>query len=143
MAWWQACLWGVLGAGLIEATEMWQLYRSQGHSPWLKGEKPQYRPYLIAVFLRFFMAGGLNAAYAASNQVAGPVAALTLGIAAPLIIQHITDPGSPPPPAADTGTGTGTGAESVPVPEPSSAPGEQASLQPPAPADRRRSRDGR
>ncbi|MEV7325659.1 hypothetical protein [Streptomyces sp. NPDC093970] len=140
MAWWQACLWGVLGAGLIEATEMWQLYRSQGHFPWLKDEKPQYKPYLIAVFLRFFMAGGLNSAYAASNQVAGPVAALTLGIAAPLIIQHITDPGSPPPPGtspADIGT------EPLPIPQPAPAPAEQTSLQPPAPADRRRSPDGR
>lgn len=97
---WQACLWGMLGAGLVEASEMWRLHRHMQRFPWTANGKAQVKPYMVAVGLRFFMAGGISAGYAAAGQVAGSMAALTLGITAPMIIQQIAD--TPPRrPAAD------------------------------------------
>lgn len=147
MTWWQACLWGVLGAGLVEAVEMWQLYHTEGRFPWTKDGEPQAKPYLVAFSLRLFMAGGINAAYASSGQVAGPLAAVTLGITAPLIIQWIADTrpsqqtGSDPSP---NGTVSLTASATSPaLPKPAAAPEEQAAQQPHPAPDPGRSHDGR
>ncbi|MFD4557839.1 hypothetical protein ACFWP5_26565 [Streptomyces sp. NPDC058469] len=91
MAIWEACLWGLLGAGLIEAKEMWQLYRQNNEFPWKLDGRAQAKPYVAAVAIRFFMAGGINAAYASANQVTGSLGALTLGIAAPMFIQQLAE----------------------------------------------------
>lgn len=94
---WQACLWGLLGAGLVEAAEMWRLSRQMGRFPWTADGVPQVSAYLVALGLRLFMAAGLSAAYAAAGQVAGSLAALTLGITAPMVIQQLADHSPQPP----------------------------------------------
>lgn len=91
MTWWHACLWGTLGAGLIEAREMWRLYHIKDSFPWIKDGVAQVTPYVTAVSVRFFMAAGISGTYAAAHQVAGSLAAVTLGITAPMIIQQIAD----------------------------------------------------
>lgn len=98
MTWWHACLWGMLGAGLIEAKQMWHLYHLTNSFPWTRNGVAQVKPYLTAVGVRFFMAAGICGTYAAANQVGGSLAAVTLGITAPLIIQQIAD--SPQPTTA-------------------------------------------
>lgn len=88
---WQACLWGLLGAGLVESAEMWRLIRQEGRFPWIRRGKPQIGGYVIAVVLRFGMAGGVTVAYAAAHQIGGSLAAITVGITAPMIIQQLAD----------------------------------------------------
>lgn len=91
MTWWHACLWGMLGAGLIEAKEMWRLYHLTDSFPWTRNGVAQVKPYVAALGVRFFMAAGISGTYAAADQVGGSLAAVTLGITAPLIIQQIAD----------------------------------------------------
>ena len=103
MTWWQACGWGLLGAGLIEVRGLWSAIEPSRVPkwPWKDGRgRPQVWGYVIAVACRFVMAVGLNAVYAASHQIAGPLGAVTMGIAAPLIIQQMAVRGEVPAPAS-------------------------------------------
>ncbi|MGW8877655.1 hypothetical protein [Streptomyces mirabilis] len=89
---WLACLWGLLGAGLVEIRALWaalQPFRVPKW-PWRDGKgRPQKAGYAIAVVCRFGMAAGLDAVYAAAHQIVGPLGAVTMGIAAPLVIQQM------------------------------------------------------
>ncbi|KPI15662.1 hypothetical protein OK074_2107 [Actinobacteria bacterium OK074] len=53
--------------------------------------------YMIAIVCRFGMAVGLDSVYAAAHQITGPLAAVTMGIAAPLIIQQLAVQTEPAP----------------------------------------------
>jgi hypothetical protein len=53
--------------------------------------------YVIAVVCRFGMAAGMDAVYAAAHQITGPLAAVTLGITAPLLIQQMAERSGPSP----------------------------------------------
>lgn len=92
MALWQACLWGLLGAGLIEVRALWAAFHLSRDPAWpwrdIDG-RPQWKGYAIAVACRLGMAAGLDAVYAAAHQIAGPLGAVTMGIAAPLVIQQM------------------------------------------------------
>lgn len=129
----QACLWGLVGVVLVEIHGLWSAAVRGGAPRWPwrdENDKPRIDGYTIAVACRIAMGTGLNAVYAAAHQIDGPLAAVTIGIAAPLIIQHMavqvppdpapqTDPSAPeiavpasPPPAvfpvrAEPGGGTG------------------------------------
>jgi hypothetical protein len=89
---WLACLWGLLGAGLVEIRALWaalQPFRVPKW-PWRDSKgRPQKAGYAIAVVCRFGMAAGLDAVYAAAHQIVGPLGAVTMGIAAPLVIQQM------------------------------------------------------
>ncbi|MDH6709836.1 hypothetical protein P3T27_006585 [Kitasatospora sp. MAA19] len=110
---WQACLWGLLGAGLIEIRGLWSAFQPSRAPkwPWKGGRgRPQVWGYVIAVACRFSMAVGLDAVYAAAHQIAGPLGAVTMGIAAPLVIQQMAVRAEAAPvPAADTIAQTGIG----------------------------------
>lgn len=111
MAIWQACLWGLLGAGLVEIRGLWSVLQPARVPkwPWRDGRgRSQVWGYVIAVACRFSMAAGLDAVYCASQQITGPLAAVTMGIAAPLLIQQMAVRGD----AAPTGTSqTAVGSE--------------------------------
>ncbi|WP_320773845.1 hypothetical protein [Streptomyces sp. CRN 30] len=104
MAIWPACAWGLVGAVLVEMRGLWiALQPFQAPKwPWRDGRgRPQVAGYGIAVACRFGMAAGLNAVYAAADQIAGPLGAVTMGIAAPLLIQQLAaqnGPSAPDPP---------------------------------------------
>ena len=96
---WQACLWGLLGAGLVEVRALWGAIQPSRVPkwPWRDGRgRPQTVGYAIAVACRFGMAAGLDTVYAAAHQIAGPLGAVTMGIAAPLVIQQMAARGAPP-----------------------------------------------
>lgn len=106
MAIWVACTWGLLGAVLVEMRGLWialQPFRAPKW-PWRDGRgRAQVAGYAIAVACRFGMAAGLNAVYAAAHQIAGPLGAVTMGIAAPLLIQQLAlqnEPSAMDPPRA-------------------------------------------
>ncbi|MFF7351495.1 hypothetical protein ACFZA1_02375 [Streptomyces filipinensis] len=90
MVWWQACLWGLGGAALVEIRQMWHLWHQTHSWPWVdEQEQTKVAGYAIAVTLRLIMAVGVNAVYVASHQIAGPFAAFTIGVSAPVILQQI------------------------------------------------------
>ncbi|MFF3614846.1 hypothetical protein [Streptomyces sp. NPDC002580] len=96
----QACLWGLLGAGLVEMRGVWSAFQPVRvpRWPWRDGRgRPQVWGYVIAVVCRFGMAAGMDAVYAAAHQITGPLAAVTLGITAPLLIQQMAERGGPSP----------------------------------------------
>nr|WSX75134.1 hypothetical protein OH826_15290 [Streptomyces sp. NBC_00899] len=89
---WQACLWGLLGAGLVEVRALWAAFQPSRTPrwPWRDGRgRSQVSGYAVAVVCRFGMATGLDAVYAAAHQIAGPLGAVTMGVAAPLVIQQM------------------------------------------------------
>ncbi len=112
----QACLWGLLGVVLIEVHALWSAVTAEGTARWPwrdEHDDPRTGGYMIAVACRMTMGVGLNAVYAAAHQIDGPLAAVTMGIAAPLIIKQmavrqeqapqtggVAQPAAPAPPAA-------------------------------------------
>ncbi|ARE79430.1 hypothetical protein B6R96_35980 (plasmid) [Streptomyces sp. Sge12] len=89
----EGCLWGLLGAALIEGLDLYTAIHTTDGWPWKKKGEPAFAPYAVAVIIRLGVGMGLTAAFAASGQVAGPLAALTIGIAAPKILQQLAKQG--------------------------------------------------
>lgn len=89
----EACLWGLLGAALIEGLDLYTAIHTTDGWPWKKKGQPAFAPYLAALVIRLGVGTGLTAAFAASQQVAGALAAVTVGIAAPKILQQLAKQG--------------------------------------------------
>ncbi|WP_405844604.1 hypothetical protein [Streptomyces sp. NBC_01518] len=89
----EACLWGLLGAALIEGLDLYTAIHTTDGWPWKKKGQPAIAPYLTALVIRLGVGTGLTAAFAASQQVAGALAAVTVGIAAPKILQQLAKQG--------------------------------------------------
>lgn len=84
---WAAGAWGLAGALCVEA---WELYRGIRHSPewdWRAPIPQGLAAYLFSVAIRMLMGAVVAGAAAASDQVSGALAAVGLGIAAPLVIE--------------------------------------------------------
>lgn len=101
MATWAACLWGLAGVGLVEAYLLWGAVSSSAVRRWPWVDDQQHRHvgfYVVALACRCVMGVGLDAVYAATHQVSGPLGAVTLGIGTPLIIKQMAErqQGSPP-----------------------------------------------
>ncbi|MFF2653604.1 hypothetical protein [Streptomyces sp. NPDC058045] len=114
----EACLWGLLGAALIEGLDLYTAIHSTDGWPWKKKGQPAFAPYVAALVIRLGVGTGLTAAFAASQQVAGALAAVTVGIAAPKILQQLAKQGlahqaieAPPTAAPQIAQGQGAGAQ--------------------------------
>ncbi|WP_434593600.1 hypothetical protein [Streptomyces sp. A5-4] len=106
-----------MGAALIEGLDLYTAIHTTDGWPWKKKGQPALAPYLAALVIRLGVGTGLTAAFAASQQVAGALAAVTVGIAAPKILQQLAKQGlahqaidAPPAsaPQVDPGQGAGT-----------------------------------
>ncbi|MFF2075898.1 hypothetical protein ACFVXG_14210 [Kitasatospora sp. NPDC058162] len=84
-----ACLWGLGGAAAIEAWTLHERITSVGGFPWTYRGQMRLAPYVVAVVIRLSVGVIVTAASTASNQVAGPVGALAIGIAAPQILKQM------------------------------------------------------
>lgn len=117
----QACLWGLLGAGLIEIRALWEVLHPFRAPKWPwrdRRGRPQLVGYAVAVICRFAMAAGVDAVYAASHQIAGSVGAVTMGVAAPLVIQQMAlraEPGARDAPKITAGAAQGDATEREPA----------------------------
>ena len=90
MTGWQAALWGAFGGLAVEALEFGAVIRRTGRWPWrMKGE-PSASIFAVSVLIRVGVGFGLAAAAAETNQIAGPIAAIAIGVAAPLIIEKMS-----------------------------------------------------
>lgn len=84
-----AALWGFMGAAAIEAWDLYgAIHRVKGF-PWkFDGEVP-LGPYLASVVIRVLLGVGMALVFVASDQAAGPVGVVAIGIAAPKLLQQL------------------------------------------------------
>ncbi|MFE5537136.1 hypothetical protein [Streptomyces sp. NPDC056492] len=129
----EGCLWGLLGAAMIEGLDLYTAIHTTDGWPWQKKGEPAFAPYLVAVIIRLGVGMGLTAAFAASGQVAGALAAVTVGIAAPKIVQQLAKQGlshsavtAPPAPPIEP-TPAGALPQQPTAAEPTPNPGGQTS----------------
>jgi len=86
----QAAVWGLLGGFIVEALELLVASRRVGGWPWTRPGEPGVAPMVVSVVLRMAIGAILAAAAYGSGQVGGPLPALGLGVAAPLVIEKMT-----------------------------------------------------
>jgi hypothetical protein len=97
MSLYAAALWGLIGAGAMEAWELYgAIHRLRGF-PWNKPGEVAMAPFLVAVALRLLLGIGLATAFVASGQADGPVGALAVGIAAPKLLEQLAQHTVAPP----------------------------------------------
>ncbi len=95
MEWWVAASWGLVGAGAVEALALYKAIHRVKEFPWrVKGEV-HFHAYLASVVIRITLGAGLAAAFGASGQIAGPLGAVIVGIAAPKIVEQLLRQGVP------------------------------------------------
>jgi hypothetical protein len=111
VTWFEAGLWGLGGGFVTQGLDLWSVFRAKGMLPW-KVPPPTTAPdapvagplaYLIVEMIRLTAGGVVAAATAASGQVAGPLAALGIGIATPLVVAKIVESFRSPPSEAIRG----------------------------------------
>lgn len=89
MQWWQACLWGGVGALLVEAADLAQVIQHRNRLPWKVRGGPPRGIYLLAAALRIGMGVGVASVLVAFGQVSGGFGAVIAGMAAPKIIEGL------------------------------------------------------
>lgn len=89
MEWWTACLWGLAGAAAVEALELYRAIQRVKGFPWRMPDEVPLAPYLVAVVIRNALGAGLAAAFGSSGQIAGPLGATAVGVAAPKIVEQL------------------------------------------------------
>src|SRR4051812_41851875 len=88
-----AGLWGMAGGFVVEGLEFYVAVRRHGSWPWKvvgPGIKAGPRAYAVAESIRSLVGGVLAGSAAASGQVAGPLAAVAIGVAAPFIVDRLS-----------------------------------------------------
>lgn len=89
----QAGLWGLAGGFVVDGLEFYTAVRRYGCLPWkVKGPGLEAGrvAYLIAESVRMLVGGILASGAASSGQVSGPLAAIAIGVAAPLMVERLT-----------------------------------------------------
>jgi hypothetical protein len=90
MTWWESALWGGFGGLSIEALEFVRAMRLNNDWPWRDARNPTPLIYAVSVFVRTFLGIGLAAAAQVTGQVAGPLAAIAIGVSAPLVLEQMS-----------------------------------------------------
>ena len=90
MAWWQYLVWGLFGGAAVEGMEFSRAIRIRGTWPWRVPGEPPALAFAISVTIRLLVGGGLAVALGLSKQIIGVAGALTAGVAAPLILEQLT-----------------------------------------------------
>src|SRR5262249_49784596 len=88
MSWWALAAWGFIGGFVAEGLPLWRMVQ-QNNGIWL----PRYRTrdFFIAEALRLLIGAILGVAVGESGQVTGAIGALGVGIAAPAIIDKLSE----------------------------------------------------
>ncbi|MFI9840405.1 hypothetical protein ACIHFD_25450 [Nonomuraea sp. NPDC051941] len=82
-------LWGAAGSLAVDGLELITEIKKHGGFPWGKKNHPGVTPYIVSIFIRLGIGATLAAAFGLGGQVTGVVGALTVGIAAPLIMEKL------------------------------------------------------
>lgn len=94
LTWWQLGLWGLFGGFIVDGLEFYRLVRkSKGKWPKEFSTPAQ----VVAELIRLISAAGLAVGLGTSGQIAGPLGAISVGAAAPLVIEKLSQelPGLP------------------------------------------------
>lgn len=86
---WEFAAWGAFGGFALEAIQFYGAIRRTGDWPWRTKGEPGPLPLLVSVLIRVGLGLGLAWAAAETNQINGPIAAIAVGVAAPLIIEQM------------------------------------------------------
>src|SRR5690242_7665931 len=86
---WIATVWGLMGGLCVEALELYAHIRHAPKWDWRCPIDQGMAAFVVAVVLRVSVGAALAAAFAGSNQVSGPLAAFTLGVAAPVVVERL------------------------------------------------------
>jgi hypothetical protein len=88
MSWWELAAWGFIGGFVAEGLPLWRMVQ-QNNGVWL----PRYRTrdFFIAETIRLLIGAILAVALGESGQVTGAIGALGVGIAAPAIIDKLSE----------------------------------------------------
>jgi len=90
MSSWVYALWGAFGGLSVEAVQFYGAIRRTGKWPWkIKGE-PGPLPLFVSVVIRVGVGFGLALAAVETGQVSGPLGAIAVGVAAPLLIEQMS-----------------------------------------------------
>lgn len=89
VAGWHYLLWGIFGGFAVEGLEFATAVRRIGNWPWRDPAEVRPLPFIVSTVIRVGVGGGLAAAYGIQGQITGPVAAVTLGVAAPLLLDQM------------------------------------------------------
>jgi len=89
MTWWHYALWGAFGGLAVEAVQFYGAVRRTGDWPWNTPGAPPRGPLAVSVIIRMSVGLGLAAAAGETGQVAGPLGAIAVGVAAPLLIEQM------------------------------------------------------
>ncbi len=95
MAWWAFLVWGVFGSVLVEGLDLAATVRRRGDWPWIGRKTVRATPYLTMLAVRAGLGGGLALGIGLSEQIATPVAAITVGVATPLIVARLSEATDP------------------------------------------------
>lgn len=86
----EAAAWGVFGGFAVEGLEFTRAIRRAGEWPWRRQGEPGPVPLVVSVLIRLIVGAGLAAATVSAGQVQGPFGALAIGVAAPLLIEQLS-----------------------------------------------------
>ena len=89
MTWWEYAMWGGFGGFSVEAIQFYVSIKRHAKWPWkVKGE-PKAGPLIASVLIRVSVSYGLTWAAAETGQISGPIGAIAVGVAAPLIVEQM------------------------------------------------------
>lgn len=87
MTWWYFAFWGLFGGFIVDGIDMWhQVRKNNGKWP----PSCLSIAFFIAEIIRLAAGAGLAVAFGGSGQVNGPLGALAIGVAAPLIVEKLS-----------------------------------------------------
>jgi len=89
MVWWQYAMWGAFGGFAVEAVQFYGAIRRTGAWPWNSPGEPSPGPLTASIIIRVGLGLGLAVAAGATDQIAGPIGAITVGVAAPFIVEQM------------------------------------------------------
>jgi hypothetical protein len=91
---WEMALWGLFGGFAVEGLDFYRAFKAGSPMPWRERQTHGQRVphgvlYLVVTVIRLAIGGGLALAAAQSDQVTTPLAAVAVGVAAPLIVERL------------------------------------------------------
>lgn len=105
MTWWEYVLWGAFGGLAVEAIQFHGAIQRVKDWPWRTEGESSAPLLLVSVVIRVGLGLGLALAAGQTGQVGGPIGAVAVGVAAPLLFEQMarqvpltTEPTSSTPP---------------------------------------------
>lgn len=88
-------VWGAVGGGCVEANQLYSAIHRTGTWPWKKDGEPRFGPFFCSIILRVGVGLAIALAAGLSGQISGPVGAIAVGVAAPLVVQEMAKRANP------------------------------------------------